>query len=132
MCIRDRPAEILNPRNAWTDKAAYDQMAAELRGRFVKTVSYTHLDVYKRQMQIIEALEPTRRGIYGGSVLYADFAGNLDSCIAIRTMLMQGRKAYLQAGAGIVADSDPGREFQESINKAQAVLRAVAAARSAG
>ena len=52
-----------------------------------------------RAMQIIEELEPTRRGIYGGSVLYADFAGNLDSCIGIRTMLMQGKKAYLQAGA---------------------------------
>jgi anthranilate synthase component 1 len=85
-----------------------------------------------RAMQIIEALEPTRRGIYGGSVLYADFAGNLDSCIAIRTLLMQGRQAYLQAGAGIVADSNPEREFQESLNKAQAVLRAVEAARSAG
>ena len=85
-----------------------------------------------RAMQIIEALEPTRRGIYGGSVLYADFAGNLDSCIAIRTLLMQGTKAYLQAGAGIVADSDPEREFQESMNKAQAVLRAVEAARGAG
>src|SRR5205823_12645357 len=60
-----------------------------------------------RAMQIIEELEPTRRGIYGGSVLYADFAGNLDSCIAIRTMLMEGKRAYLQAGAGIVADSDP-------------------------
>jgi anthranilate synthase component I len=78
-----------------------------------------------RAMQIIEELEPTRRGIYGGSVLYADFAGNLDSCIGIRTMLMQGKKAYLQAGAGIVADSDPAKEFQESMNKAQAVLRAV-------
>ena len=85
-----------------------------------------------RAMQIIEALEPTRRGIYGGSVLYADFAGNLDSCIAIRTLLMQGTKAYLQAGAGIVADSDPQREFEESMNKAQAVLRAVKAARGAG
>jgi anthranilate synthase component 1 len=82
-----------------------------------------------RAMQIIEELEPTRRGIYGGSVLYADFAGNLDSCIAIRTMLMQGKRAYLQAGAGIVADSDPASEFQESMNKAQAVLRAVKAAR---
>jgi anthranilate synthase component 1 len=82
-----------------------------------------------RAMQIIEELEPTRRAIYGGSVLYADFAGNLDSCIAIRTMLMQGEKAYLQAGAGIVADSDPAREYQESLNKAQAVLRAVDAAR---
>ena len=82
-----------------------------------------------RAMQIIEELEPTRRGVYGGSVLYADFAGNLDSCIAIRTMLMQGKKAYLQAGAGIVADSDPATEYEESMNKAQAVLKAVAAAR---
>ncbi len=78
-----------------------------------------------RAMQIIEELEPVRRGVYGGSVLYADFAGNLDSCIAIRTLLMKGKKAYLQAGAGIVADSDPVREFQECMNKAKAVLRAV-------
>ncbi len=85
-----------------------------------------------RAMQIIEELEPTRRGIYGGSVLYADFAGNLDSCIGIRTLLMQGKKAYLQAGAGIVADSDPAREFQECMNKAQAMLRAVEMARSSG
>jgi anthranilate synthase component 1 len=83
-----------------------------------------------RAMQIIEELEPVRRGIYGGSVLYADFAGNLDSCIGIRTMLMQGKHAYLQAGAGIVADSDPAREFEESINKAQALLRAVELARN--
>jgi anthranilate synthase component 1 len=82
-----------------------------------------------RAMQIIEELEPTRRGVYGGAVLYADFDGNLDSCIAIRTMLMQGKKAYLQAGAGIVADSDPESEFKESMNKAQAVLRAVETAR---
>ena len=85
-----------------------------------------------RAMQIIEELEPTRRGIYGGSVLYADFAGNLDSCIGIRTLLMQGKKAYLQAGAGIVADSDPASEFQESMNKAQALLRAVEKARNSG
>jgi len=85
-----------------------------------------------RAMQIIEELEPVRRGVYGGSVLYADFAGNLDSCIAIRTMLMQGKHAYLQAGAGIVADSDPASEFQESMNKAQAVLRAVETARNGG
>jgi anthranilate synthase component I len=82
-----------------------------------------------RAMQIIEELEPTRRGIYGGSVLYADFAGNLDSCIGIRTLLMQGKKAYLQAGGGIVADSDPDSELQESMNKARAVLRAVEMAR---
>ena len=82
-----------------------------------------------RAMQIIEELEPVRRGVYGGSVLYADFAGNLDSCIAIRTLLMKGKKAYLQAGAGIVADSDPQREFEETENKARAVLRAVEMAR---
>src|SRR5712691_1181496 len=85
-----------------------------------------------RAMQIIEELEPVRRGIYGGSVLYADFAGNLDSCIGIRTMLMQGKHAYLQAGAGIVADSNAASEFEESMNKAQALLRAVEMARSSG
>src|SRR6266498_2119563 len=85
-----------------------------------------------RAMQIIEELESTRRAIYGGSVLYADFAGNLDSCIAIRTMLTKGKKAYLQAGAGIVADSDPATEYEESMNKAQAVLRAVETARASG
>jgi anthranilate synthase component I len=82
-----------------------------------------------RAMQIIEELEPTRRGVYGGSVLYADFTGNLDSCITIRTMFMKGKHAYLQAGAGIVADSEPAKEFQESMNKAQAVMRAVEMAR---
>ena len=82
-----------------------------------------------RAMQIIEELEPTRRGVYGGAVLYADFAGNLDSCIVIRTLFMKGKKAYLQAGAGIVADSDPQKEFEESENKSRAVLRAVEMAR---
>jgi anthranilate synthase component 1 len=83
-----------------------------------------------RAMEIIEELEPVRRGVYGGSVLYADFAGNLDSCIAIRTMLMQGKKAYVQAGAGIVADSVPESEYDECVNKAQALVRAVEMARS--
>jgi anthranilate synthase component 1 len=78
-----------------------------------------------RAMQIIEELEPVRRGIYGGSVLYADFAGNLDSCIAIRTMLLKGKNAYLQAGAGIVADSDPRSEYEECQNKMKALLRAL-------
>ncbi|HEY7097596.1 MAG TPA: anthranilate synthase component I [Terriglobales bacterium] len=82
-----------------------------------------------RAMQIIEELEPVRRGIYGGSVLYADFAGNLDSCIAIRTLVIKGNQAYLQAGAGIVADSVPESEYQECMNKANAVLRAVELAR---
>ena len=83
-----------------------------------------------RAMEIIEELEPSRRGVYGGAVLYADFAGNLDSCIVIRTMVMEGKKAFLQAGAGIVADSDPTKEYEESLNKAQALIKAVELARS--
>ena len=82
-----------------------------------------------RAMEIIEELEPVRRGVYGGSVLYADFAGNLHSCIAIRTMVMEKKRASVQAGAGIVADSDPSREHEECVNKAKAVLRAVELAR---
>jgi anthranilate synthase component 1 len=77
-----------------------------------------------RAMEIIDELEPTRRGLYGGSVLYLDFSGNLNSCIVIRTVLIKDRIAYLQAGAGIVADSDPAREYDECMNKARAVLRA--------
>jgi anthranilate synthase component 1 len=83
-----------------------------------------------RAMEIIEELEPARRGTYGGAVLYADFSGNLDSCIAIRSMLAIGGKGYVQAGAGIVADSVPELEYQESINKAQAVIRAIERARA--
>jgi anthranilate synthase component 1 len=77
-----------------------------------------------RAMEIIDELEPTRRGLYGGSVLYLDFSGNLSSCIVIRTVLIKDRKAYLQAGAGIVADSVPALENKECMNKAQAVLKA--------
>jgi anthranilate synthase component 1 len=83
-----------------------------------------------RAMEIIEELEPTRRGIYGGGVCYADYSGNLDSCIAIRSMLVKDGVGYIQAGAGIVADSVPEREYEECLNKAQAVLRAVERARS--
>ena len=82
-----------------------------------------------RAMEIIEELEPARRGTYGGAVLYADFSGNLDSCIAIRSMLAVGGKGYVQSGAGIVADSVPELEYQEAINKAQAVIRAIERAR---
>jgi anthranilate synthase component 1 len=82
-----------------------------------------------RAMEIIEELEPARRGTYGGAVLYADFSGNLDSCIAIRSMLAIGGKGYVQAGAGIVADSVPELEYAESINKASAVIRAIERAR---
>ncbi len=84
-----------------------------------------------RAMQIIEELEPARRGTYGGAVLYADFSGNLDSCIAIRSLLAKDGKGYVQAGAGIVADSSPEMEYRESLNKAQAVIRAIEQAREA-
>jgi anthranilate synthase component I len=84
-----------------------------------------------RAMEIIEELEPTRRGIYGGSVFYADFSGNFDSCIAIRSMLVKGEQGYIQAGGGIVADSVPEEEYQESVNKAKAVVKAVERARAA-
>ncbi len=86
-----------------------------------------------RAMEIIEELEPARRGIYGGSILYADYSGNFDSCIAIRTLLLRGErgheKGYVQAGAGIVADSVAEREHEECGNKARAVLRAIERAR---
>jgi anthranilate synthase component 1 len=83
-----------------------------------------------RAMEIIEELEPARRGVYGGSIFYADFSGNLDSCIAIRTLYMNGEQGHIQAGAGIVADSVPETEFVECANKARAVVRAIERARS--
>jgi anthranilate synthase component 1 len=81
-----------------------------------------------RAMEIIEEHESTRRGIYGGIVGYIDFAGNLDTAIAIRTALLLNGTAYVQAGAGVVADSDPESEDLECHNKAAAVLSAVHAA----
>lgn len=81
-----------------------------------------------RAMQIIEDHEKSQRGIYGGTIGYLDFTGNIDTCIAIRTAVIKGNKVYVQAGAGIVADSDPKLENQECINKAAAVLGAVATA----
>ncbi len=83
-----------------------------------------------RAMEIIEELEPARRGVYGGSIFYADFNGNLDSCIAIRTLFMHDGKGSIQAGAGIVADSVPETEYEESVNKSKAVIRAIERARS--
>ena len=81
-----------------------------------------------RAMEIIEELERTRRGIYAGGILYLDFAGNLDSCIALRTMVVKNGVAYVQAGGGIVADSTPEGEYQESVNKSKALLTALEAA----
>jgi anthranilate synthase component 1 len=78
-----------------------------------------------RAMQIIDELEPVRREIYGGAVGYFSFSGNMDLAIAIRTLVIKGGKIHLQAGAGIVADSDPATEWQETVNKGMAVMRAV-------
>jgi anthranilate synthase component 1 len=78
-----------------------------------------------RAMEIIAELEKEERGPYAGMVGYFSFSGNLDSCITIRTILVKGKTAYIQAGAGIVADSDPEKEYQESINKAMGMIKAI-------
>lgn len=78
-----------------------------------------------RAMEIIDEFEPHRRGPYAGAVGYVDFAGNMDTCIALRTLVVQGNKAYIQAGAGLVADSVPSEEYQETLNKARGLLKAI-------
>lgn len=78
-----------------------------------------------RAMEIIDELEPHRRGPYGGAVGYVDFGGNMDTCIALRTLVLKGQTAYLQAGAGIVADSVPSSEYEETMNKARGLLRSI-------
>jgi anthranilate synthase component 1 len=87
-----------------------------------------------RAMEIIDELEPVRRGPYAGAVGYVDFGGSMDTCIALRTIVMTGGRAYVQSGAGIVADSDPEKEFEETVNKAKGLLVAIemTAARLAG
>ena len=83
-----------------------------------------------RAMEIIDELEPTKRGVYAGSVMYLDFSDNLDSCIAIRTLVVRGNKGYIQAGGGIVADSVPENEYVETVNKARALMRAITIAKN--
>ena len=78
-----------------------------------------------RAMEIIDELETTKRGLYGGTVGYLAFDGSIDTCIAIRTVLFKNGKAYVQAGGGVVADSDPEKEYEESVNKATAVINAI-------
>ena len=79
-------------------------------------------------MEIIEELEPERRGVYSGAVGYIGWNGNMDTAIAIRTAVISGGTLYIQAGAGIVADSIPAHEWQETMNKGRAIFRAVAVA----
>jgi anthranilate synthase component 1 len=78
-----------------------------------------------RAMEIIDELETTRRGVYSGAIMYVDFSNNLDSCIAIRTLVARGNKGYVQAGGGIVADSVPENEYMETVNKSRALVRAI-------
>ncbi len=78
-----------------------------------------------RAMQIISELEPQKRGLYAGAIGYIGYNGNLDTCIVIRTIIMKGKKVFINAGAGIVADSEPETEYQETLNKARVMLRAV-------
>jgi anthranilate synthase component 1 len=76
-------------------------------------------------MQIISELEPQKRGLYAGAIGYFGYNGNLDTCIVIRTIVMKNDRVFIHAGAGIVADSDPELEYQETLNKARAMFRAV-------
>jgi anthranilate synthase component I len=84
-----------------------------------------------RAMQIIDELEPSRRGIYAGAIMYLDFSGNLDCCIALRTLVAKNGRAYIQAGGGVVADSVPENEYQETVNKARAIVTALEIAHNA-
>ena len=83
-----------------------------------------------RAMEIIDELEPTRRGPYGGAVGYFSYSGNMDLCITIRTILVKDGKTYVQVGAGIVADSDPDKEYQETVNKGEGMMQAIRLATS--
>jgi len=77
-----------------------------------------------RAMEIIDELEPEKRGVYGGGVGYFSSNGDMDMCIALRTAVVQNQKLYIQAGGGVVYDSDPEAEFQETVNKSRAIARA--------
>lgn len=100
-------------------KDAFDALAACLPAGTVSGAPKV------RAMEIIDEIEPHRRGPYAGAVGYIDYGGNMDTCIALRTIVIQDGTAYVQAGAGIVADSDPQMEYQETLNKARGILKAI-------
>lgn len=101
------------------DRDAFDALAACLPAGTVSGAPKV------RAMEIIDELEPHRRGPYAGAVGYIDFAGNMDTCIALRTLVVTGGMAYVQAGAGLVADSQPTAEYHETLNKARGLLKAI-------
>jgi len=106
------------------DRTAYDALVATFPAGTLSGAPKV------RAMELIDEIEVTRRGLYGGTVGYLDFAGDLDMAIAIRTAVIRDGVAYVQAGGGVVADSVPSHEHQESVDKSMAVLRAVATAAS--
>ncbi len=106
------------------DKTAFDAMRSALPAGTLSGAPKV------RAMEIIDELEPHRRGPYGGAVGYVDFSGNMDTCIALRTMVIVGQTADVQAGGGLVADSDPAAEYQETVNKAMSLMRALEVAES--
>jgi anthranilate synthase component I len=112
---------LVSQVNGWLDeeKSSFDVLQACFPAGTVSGAPKV------RAMQIIEELEPTRRGPYAGAVGYFSFSGNMDMAINIRTVIIQGRRAYIQAGAGIVADSEPKREYDETCNKARAMMKAI-------
>jgi anthranilate synthase component I len=106
------------------DKTAFDALRVSLP---VGTVSGAPKI---RAMQIIDEVEPNKRGPYAGAVGYIDFSGNMDTCIALRTIVIQGKTAYIQAGGGVVYDSVPADEYDETVNKASGILKAIEIAES--
>jgi anthranilate synthase component 1 len=101
------------------DRTAFDLMRATFPAGTVSGAPKI------RAMQIIAQNEPVQRGFYAGALGYFSYDGNLDSCITLRTALLKDGKIYIQAGGGVVADSDPGAEYQETVNKASALLKSV-------
>ena len=115
--------QVATPYNPWTPhrntELLFDLIAATFPAGTVSGAPKI------RAMEIIDELEPVARGLYGGALGYVDLRGNLDFCIAIRTIVIEGRSALVQAGAGIVADSDPAAEYHETRDKARALVRAI-------
>src|SRR5947209_4452189 len=100
-------------------KSAFDALRAGLPAGTVSGAPKV------RAMQVIDEVEPQRRGPYAGAVGYIDFTGNMDTCIALRTLVLVGQTAYVQAGGGVVYDSVPGDEYEETVNKASGLLKAI-------
>ena len=126
MCIRDRKySHVMHIASTIRgqirdDKDAFDAIEAILPAGTLSGAPKI------RALQIINELENNKRGVYGGAIGYIDFTGNMDTCIAIRLAFKKNGKVFVRSGAGIVADSVPKKEYEECINKAKAVINAIA------